>query len=95
MEGYHLELMETPYQRRWPAGIQLKGNMGSMISEEVLVPKKNGSQRPVKTAQSPAGEKEIQDGRGKDNQGPNEMGDWMVSIDLKDAYLSVPATGDT
>ena len=98
VEGYHLELMETPYQRRGPAGIQQHGlhdirrggeplqeashkgstqKGGSVPEPDFPGPEEEWLTTPggqFETAQSPAGEKEIQDGRGKDNQGPSETG---------------------
>lgn len=68
------------------------------MSQLFLVPKKDGSQRPVinlKPLNLFIKKQKFKMEGARVIRGLLQEGDWMVSIDLKDAYLSVPvAQGD-
>ena len=72
------------------AVVKVRPTKGQFLSQLFLVPKKDGSQRPVINLK-PLNQKFKMEGA-KLIWDLLRQKDWMVSIDLKDVYLSVPIT---
>ncbi len=117
VQGYRLDLLCTPVQRRVPNSLktstqecesideevtklmqkaavrQVEATEGQFLSRVFLVPKKDGSQRPVVNLKPLNCFIKPQHFKMEGTRMVKDLltqGDWMVSVDLKDAYLSVP-----